>query len=448
MLPLSAKQLAIDVGNVTKGMYVSKLDRPWLETPFLFRGFEIKEQSEIDQLQQYCRLVFVDVDRGDLSPDQVKLLLHSHAANDASGDARRMPAKGPGPVRRSLQNLLGRLGMNRNAGAAEEAESKLEAYPIQATVRGEAERANEAFQNLAEHHRDMMEYANFRCQVKTDALRRAVQPAIKSVLRNPNALAWTVFSRKHSNEDYNRAVGTTIWCLLLGRQLGFSREMLDDLAMGGMLLDIGNARIPGSIAATEGDISEEQYESLRLHVELGVQILECSQEVPGNVMDMIRCHHERADGSGYPHGLRGNDIPPFGRIAGIADCYDAMTTISPYSKPMAAYDAARALNDMRGREFAAEVVEQFLATMGTFPVGSIVELNDGCIGVVLVQNPENALRPKVMVLLDKDRNPLPERQIIEMRDLPVDVTHSSAKWIVNGHEHGAFGIDPLKIFEN
>lgn len=447
MLPLSAKQLAIDVGNVTKGMYVTKLDRPWLETPFLFRGFEIREQSEIDQLQQYCQLVFVDVDRGDLSPDQVKLLLHSHAANDPSGDARSLRGKGPGPFRRWSRNVLHRLGMKREAADAEAPESKVEAYPIQSTVRGEAERANEAFQNLAEHHREMTEYANFRCQVKIDALRRAVQPAIKSMLRNPNALAWTVFSRKHSNDDYNRAVGTTIWCLLLGRQLGFSREMLDELAMGGMLLDIGNARIPKSIAATEGDISEEQYESLRLHVELGVQILGCSQEVPQNVIDMVQCHHERADGSGYPNGLKGNDIPAFGRIAGIADCYDAMTTISSYSKPMAAYDAARTLNDMRGKEFATEVVEQFLATMGTFPVGSIVELNDGCIGVVLVQNPENVLRPKVMALLDKDRAPLPEPQIIEMRDLPVDVTHSNAKWIVDGHQHGAFGIDPLTIFE-
>jgi hypothetical protein len=145
--------------------------------------------------------------------------------------------------------------------------------------------------------------------------------------------------------------------------------------------------------------------------------------------------------------MYGNQIPPFGRIAGIADCYDAMTSELPYSKPMAAYDAARALNEMRGREFAAEVVEQFLVTMGMFPVGSLVQLNDGSVAVVLEQNPNNVLRPKLMLLLDRDRSPLPRPRVIEMRDLPLDATQSGALWIVAGHEHGAFGIDPADIFK-
>jgi len=124
-----------------------------------------------------------------------------------------------------------------------------------------------------------------------------------------------------------------------------------------------------------------------------------------------------------------------------------MTTISPYSQPIAGYDAARTLNEMRDKEFAAEVVDQFLATMGMFPVGSIVELNDGSIAVVLEQNPNNVLKPKVMLLLDRNHQQLPERRILEMRDLPVDVTHSGALWIIAGHEHGAFSIDPLTIFK-
>ena len=186
---------------------------------------------------------------------------------------------------------------------------------------------------------------------------------------------------------------------------------------------------------------------LRQHAEFGAKILAASQGVTQAVAEMVRCHHERFDGSGYPQGLYGNQIPPFGRIAGIADCYDAMTSETPYSKPMAAYDAARALNEMRGKEFAAEVVEQFLATMGMFPVASLVELNDGSVAVVLEQNPNNVLRPKVLLLLDQNRAPLPQPRVIEMRDLPLDATQSGALWIVAGHEHGAFGIDPAGIFK-
>jgi len=443
---LSLRQIAIDAASVTEGMYVSKLDRPWLETPFIFQGFEIREQSEIDLLRQYCEIVYIDVDRGALSDAQIEHLVQAQGSSRTrSTPVKRIKTKEPGFFQRWLRSLLMRLGFYRKAVAIVTDEA--EVYPIRSTVRGEADLARDAFRRLIEHHSSMVDRATIKSEVHMGQLQRAVQPAIESVLRNPNAMAWSVFSRKRSSAHYNRSIGTAVWCLLVGRQLGFDREMLDDLAMGGMLLDIGNARIPRSIAATEGAISPEQYESLRQHVDLGIEILECSQGVTENVFDMVRCHHERADGSGYPRGLRGNQIPAFARIAAIADCYDAMTTISPYSQPMAGYDVARTLNDMRGKEFAAEVVDQFLATMGMFPVGSIVELNDGSIAVVLEQNPDNVLKPKVMVLLDKDHQPLPERRVLEMRDLPVDVTHSDALWIIAGHEHGAFSIDPLTIFK-
>ena len=442
---MSIKQVAIDVAKVAEGMYISKLDRPWLETPFIFQGFEVREQAEIDMLQRYCSVVYIDVEKGKLSDDQVRRLIQmQRQAGKPQRQLAHRKAKEPGKFSRWLQKLLMRIGLYRQAVTL--ASSGQEGYRIQTTVRGEADAARDAYRILAKHHKQMMDRATVKPQVLTEDLREAVQPAIDSVLRNPNALAWTVFSRKRSSENYNRSVGTAIWCLMFGRHLNFDREMLEDLAMGGLMLDIGNAMIPKSIAATAGAISGDQKNMLRQHIEFGSQILASSQGINQSVADMVGCHHERFDGSGYPRGLHGNQIPPFARIAGIADSYDAMTSESPYSKPMAAYDAARALNDMRGKEFAAEVVEQFIAAMGMFPVASVVELNDGSVGVVLEQNPNNVLRPKVLLLLDENRNPLPERKVLEMRDLPLDATLPGARWIVGGHEHGAFGIDPADIF--
>ena len=427
-------------------MYVSRLDRPWLETPFIFQGFEIKERAEIDALQRYCNTVYIDVDRGDLSPAQVRRLLQGRQVVSSSSQAGpRRRGQQAGRLTRWLQRLLLRLGMHRQSLAILASETD-HVYKIESTVRGEARAAKDAYLQLAHHHGKMVDRATTKCDVHVGALRRAVQPAIDSVLRNPSALAWTVFSRKRNTGEYNRAVGTAVWCLMFGRQLGLEREQLEDLAMGAMLLDIGNARIPKSLVEAPGVLSMEQYDALRRHVTLGMEILASSRGITQNVADMVRCHQERADGSGYPEGLLGNRIPAFARIAGIADCYDAMTTESAHSKAMAAYDAARALNDMRGNEFAAEVVEQFLATIGMFPVASIVELNNGSVAVVLEQNPHNVLKPKLMVLLDRDKQPLARSKIIEMRDLPADVTHSNALWIVQGHEHGAFGIDPMTIF--
>ena len=442
---MSIKQVPIDVAKVAEGMYVSKLDRPWLETPFIFQGFEVREQAEIDLLQRCCSIVYIDVERGKLTDDQVRRLIQMQR-KPAKAPPRpvRRKAKEPGKLLRWLQRLLARLGLYRHAATL--ASAGQEGYRIQTTVRAEADSARDAYRTLSEHHTQMMDRATIRGDVDTDGLRRAVQPAIDSILRNPNALAWTVFSRKRSSDNYNRSVGTAIWCLMFGRQLDLDRDMLTDLAMGGLLLDIGNAMIPGSIAATSGAISDEQKSQLQQHINFVAQILKGSRGVAQTVADMVLCHHERFDGSGYPRKLSGNQIPPFGRIAGIADCYDAMTSETPYSKPMAAYDAARALNDMRGKAFAAEVVEQFIATMGMFPVASLVELNDGSVAVVLEQNPGNVLRPKVLLLLDEDHAPLPQRKVLELRDLPMDATQSKARWIVAGHEHGAFGIDPVEIF--
>jgi HD-GYP domain-containing protein (c-di-GMP phosphodiesterase class II) len=446
LIPLSIKQVPIDVEKACEGMYVSKLDRPWLETPFIFQGFEIREQAEIDMLQRCCSVIYIDVEKGKLTDDQVRRLIQlQRKPAKAPQQAVRRKAKEPGRLSRWLQKLLTRLGLYRQAAAL--ASSGQEGYGIQTTVRAEADAARDAYRTLAKQHKELMDHATIRGEVRMDELRRAVQPAIDSVLRNPNALAWTVFSRKRSSENYNRSVGTAIWCLMFGRHLSFDREMLEDLAMGGMLLDIGNAMLPRSIAATAGAISEEHKTMLRQHVDFGTKILAASQGVAQTVADMVRCHHERFDGSGYPQGMYGNQIPPFGRIAGIADSYDAMTSETPYSRPMAAYDAARVLNDTRGEEFAAEVVEQFLATMGMFPVASLVELNDGSVAVVLEQNPNNVLRPKILLLLDQNRTPLPQPRVVEMRDLPLDATQSGALWIVSGHEHGAFGIDPADIFK-
>jgi HD-GYP domain-containing protein (c-di-GMP phosphodiesterase class II) len=446
LIPLSIKQVPIDVEKACEGMYVSKLDRPWLETPFIFQGFEIREQAEIDMLQRYCSVIYIDVEKGKLTDDQVRRLIQlQRKPAKAPQQAVRRKAKEPGRLSRWLQKLLTRLGLYRQAAAL--ASSGQEGYGIQTTVRAEADAARDVYRTLAKQHKELMDHATIRGEVRMDELRRAVQPAIDSVLRNPNALAWTVFSRKRSSENYNRSVGTAIWCLMFGRHLSFDREMLEDLAMGGMLLDIGNAMLPRSIAATAGAISEEHKTMLRQHVDFGTKILAASQGVAQTVADMVRCHHERFDGSGYPQGMYGNQIPPFGRIAGIADSYDAMTSETPYSRPMAAYDAARVLNDTRGEEFAAEVVEQFLATMGMFPVASLVELNDGSVAVVLEQNPNNVLRPKILLLLDQNRTPLPQPRVVEMRDLPLDATQSGALWIVSGHEHGAFGIDPADIFK-
>jgi len=436
--------VAVNTADLRKGMYVAELDRPWLETPFVFQGFEISNQVEIDILRSHCDFVHVDVDRSDLTPAQSKVL------QDAvpSGSRRPRSSAGklaPGKWMSRIRDLMLRYDLTRYlAGGQRDASGH---YPISSTVRREADRASAAFELACAFHRGMLKKTRKNGSVSIAAARRALRPAVDSILRNPNAIAWVIFSRKTTPEDYNRAVATAIWCVMFGRHLAFDRQQLENLAIGGLLLDIGNLGLPDGFKVKTGELSAEQRKLQEKHVAIGVEILRASQQVPENVMDMVSCHQERADGSGYPAQLKGIETPSFGRIAAIADCYDAMTSATAYSSASAGYDAARELNNMRGKEFQSEVVEQFLRVVGMFPTGSIVELNDGRIGVVLEQNPDNPLRPKVMLLLDKSHQPLSKPQIKQLRDLPPDATSGKALWIVNGHAHGAFGIDPRKIFK-
>mgnify|MGYP001818149389 CR=1 FL=1 len=428
-------RVPMDTSKLSIGMYVGLLDRPWLETPFIFQGFEIKDRFEIEQLQKHCHQVYVEIERGKLSERTIRALAAGGPAPLVLGENEALPDGKPSfvhqfIVRTGLLNFLSKR-KKKHTGA----------YDITSTVRKEAPYASEAYEKCLKSWRRIYERAGRAGFVEIERVIRAVTPLVRSILRNPNAMAWTVFSRKRSGHDYSRAVATAVWAIMFGRHLGFDRKGLENLAVGGLLLDIGNTALPDDVVHAEGAITQDQYAQVPAHVEEGVHILERSPGIEPAVFEMVMYHHERFDGSGYPYQLEGSNIPPMGRIAGIVDCYDAMTTRTAYSPALAAYDAARELNEMRDKFFSAEVVEQFMHTIGMFPTGSVVELSDGAVGLVLEQNADNLLQPKVLVLKTPKRKRLRKPKIMNPQDW-----QGRGLWIARGHEHGAFGIDPMAWF--
>ena len=157
-------------------------------------------------------------------------------------------------------------------------------------------------------------------------------------------------------------------------------------------------------------------------------------------------HHERNDGSGYPKALAGADIPVFGRIAGLVDCFDAMTTKRPYAPARSAYDAVRELNSLSGTLFQKELVEHFVQAVGMFPTGSLVELNTGEIAVVTAQNRVQRLRPMLRLLSNADKTPLAAQQALDLGSSRGRRGQSDSRWIVRGLDPGAFGLDPKDCF--
>lgn len=437
------KRVRIETANLEQGMYVAQLDRPWIETPFLFQGFEIRDDEDLKQLRHYCRHVYVDITRSSMPREKVlRAQQREERYNEKLNGKARNGHAHPLSLKDRLVGTLVRL--DPTGLAADRLHNRH--YQNVVATRKEAPRAAEAYTTATAVMNDVLAQIKEGRRLEVGQVREAVTPMIDSVMRNQDAMAWLVYLRKRDEYSYQHSIASSVWAVIVGRHLGFDRQGLDTLAMGGMLLDIGKAKLPQDLVLKEGSLSDAERELVRRHVEYGVEMAKSTPGINADVLAMIESHHERHDGSGYPRGLKGNAIPVFGRISGLVDCFDAMTTKRSYAPAKSAYDAIRELNGMAGTSFQRELVEQFVQAMGMFPTGSLVELNTGEVGIVIEQNRVRRLRPKLMLLLGPDKNPVRDNRTLDLRKLPAGQDEDGARWILRGLEPGAYGLDPKDYF--
>jgi len=437
------KRLKIETANLECGMYVAQLDRPWLETPFLYQGFEIRDDQDLRQLRHYCNHVYVDATRGSLPKDKVleaRRKEEQYARVLAAPATRLAHADAPGVATRLLDAVT---RLDRTGTLARLIRGRH--YRNVVPTRLEAPRAVQAYDQASTVLVEAVERMNDGAALDAGQLRGAAKPLVDSILRNQDAMAWLVLLRKRDLKASQRAIGSAVWATILGRHLGFDRAGLDSLALGGMLLDIGNTKLPREMLAKEGPLDDVERNIVRKHVAAGLKLVRGTPGLNADAIAMIQHHHERHDGSGYPKGLKGEDVPVFGRIAGLVDCFDAMTTKRPYAPARSAYDAVRELNSLSGTTFQKELVEQFVQAVGMFPTGSLVELNSGEVAVVIEQNHVRRLRPKLMLLLDANKHPLGRHGTLDLGEMPA-TGEDEGCWIVHGLEPGAYGLDPQDYF--
>ena len=266
---------------------------------------------------------------------------------------------------------------------------------------------------------------------------------VDSVLRNSKAMA--LLMRMQQKDDYtsSHALETAVWALVFGRHLGLDKESLKAVGLGGLLLDVGKTRIPVKLLNKKDSLTDVERAYLQTHVDIGLEIIREQGGVDSRVLDMVATHHERFDGSGYPKGWKGNQIPVFGRIGGIADSYAAMTSDRPYANAKSSYDAMRELKSLSDKHFQSEMVEQFIRAIGIFPVGTLVELNTREVCVVLKEHQSDRLRPELAIILDPDKQPLKKLEVI---DLKKQKGPTRTVWIERGLEPGAYDIDSRNYF--
>lgn len=438
------KRLKVATADLEHGMYVSQLDRPWLETPFLFQGFAIQDDKDLRQLRQFCQHVYVDVGRSATTEAKVLAVREQKEKYSASLQApagRRVHAKPPSVWWRIFDAVA---GLDRSGRLAARFHTKQYRNAVPTHV--EARQAAVAYDTAATVMNEVLAQLKKGDGLDSAKLKVAISPMIDSVMRNQDAMAWLVQLRKRDEYAYHHSLASSVWAVILGRHLGFDRTGLDTLAMGGLLLDLGKAQIPAEILQKPGPLEDIERRIVEKHVAVGAKLVRMTPGVNADVIAMIEGHHERHDGSGYPKGLSGADIPVFGRIAGLIDSFDAMTTKRPYAPAKSAYDAIRELNGLAGTAFQRELVEQFVQALGMFPSGSLVELNTGEVAIVIEQNRVRRLRPKVMLVLDAGKQPRPSHETLDLRKVPDGASEEGARWIVAGLEPGAYGLDPKDYF--
>jgi HD-GYP domain-containing protein (c-di-GMP phosphodiesterase class II) len=256
---------------------------------------------------------------------------------------------------------------------------------------------------------------------------------------------WLNMMQDKSAYIYSHSVDNCALAIVFGRFMGLPKKDLRTLAMGMLMMDIGNIRIPEQILNKKGRLTDAEYRIVKRHVGHSVEILKSTDGMNEDIINIALTHHERFDGTGYPNSLSGVQIPVYGRIAAILDCYLAMTTVKPFSSPKSAYTALQNIYNWRGTAFQPELVEQFLQCMGVYPTGSLVEMSNGEIGIVLEKNETQRMRPKIMLILKSDKSHFEEFEIIDLAEKYEDESGKPLN-ILRGIDPGSYGIDPSEYY--
>ena len=392
----------IPVEELTIGMYVSKLDRPWTETPFVFQGFVLKSEKQIDVLKKYCKHVFVDPEKEDLSEvDKV-----------------------------SAQEIAKVRGTT--------------VYKEAASVEVELPRAQLAYKKTTAVVEELSRAVEVGNAVDSAHSREAAAQITESVVRNPDAMALLIKLQEKSGSTLSRAAEISVMMTLFGRFLQLPQDRLEILGMLGLLQDVGKLKLPTALA-TNGPVNAAEIELYRTHVDHSVEILSNTPGLPPELTGLASLHHERFDGSGYPRGLRGGGIALFGLIAGIVDTFDTLTAPPPFGENLSPSNALNIIYKGRGKQFHPALVEQFIQCIGVFPVGSVVELNSGEVAIVLAQNMVRRLQPRIMVVRDAHGHPLIPYKMLDLMKEP-KVRPGEPYRIQRALEYDTVKIDPRELF--
>ena len=390
-----ATKRRLHVSHLELGMYICELDRPWRQTDFLFQGFPLLKLEHIHAVRERCDYVFVDDTRRVLI-DQGQMIV---------------PTATPLRVTRKMTRIPLSL----------EVQEAREAYLSSSLVLDQV----------------LLDVQQGRA-IDTKACQALVKRNLESMLRNESAMLW--LTRLKSQDLYTslHCLSVSILAMGFGTHLGLADDKIELLGIAGLLHDVGKMKIDPTILNKPGKLTEEEFQHIKLHPTFGYQALCCQEDIPAAAIQAAHGHHERLDGKGYPQGLAHYQIPFTTRVITIVDAFDAITSHRAYDDARPIQTAYDVLRSSAGQQFDEALVHEFIRWLGVFPVGTLVELHTGEVGLVLEKHPHLHLRPKVVVLRSSNKTPC-EPRYLDLSQLTVDADGTPYR-ISSGIPDGSYGL--------
>jgi HD-GYP domain-containing protein (c-di-GMP phosphodiesterase class II) len=363
----------IAVKQLRTGMHVSDFNAGWLDHPFVLNSMKIDTDEQIAKvLASGVKELFIDTDRGlDV------------------GDA---------PTREEAvavtERQLERVAETGKSAAPER----------QVSLAEEMSRAKNTFTDATKIIRGVMDDIRLGRQIELEASKAIVEKITSSVVRNSNAMM--TMRRLKSMDDYTFLHSVSVCTMLttFTRAVDMDVATIHDVALGALLHDVGKMRVNLALLNKPSKLSDEEFMHMKSHVVLGSDLLRQMSGVPKMAFEPLELHHERFDGSGYPNGLVGMEISQVGRMSAIVDVYDAITSDRCYHSPLSPADAIRKLFEWSKFHFDPALVQLFVKSVGIYPIGTLVRLESGRLGIVIEQRESNLLTPVVRVVFDAKRD--------------------------------------------